>query len=226
MGREIEIKIPLTDSQYDYVRDVIFGKSSVSGLTTSSPAKLFKKDEYFTRYDSRDERLKNGEPDVIRMRSETIDDDEIKTYFTIKYKKLENAIEVNREYESSVSNPEVMYIFFKEAGYHKWFSKEKYAYSCHCKMSSPADFDFHLELEIVNDSKWLEVEIVKSDAENAEDASAAEASKNAKNAENSENDFARKKLCDFVRLFDLDPSLKEPRSWYEIITGSRKNKIN
>ena len=223
MGREIEMKIPLTDSQYDYVRDVIFGKSSVSGLTTSSPAKLSKKDEYFTRYDSRDERLKNGEPDVIRMRSETIDDDEIKTYFTIKYKKLENAIEVNREYESSVSNPEVMYIFFKEAGYHKWFSKEKHAYSCRCKMSSSADFDFHLELEIVNDSKWLEVEIVKSDAEHA---SASEAAKNAKSAENSENDFARKKLCDFVRLFDLDPSLKEPRSWYEIITGSRKNKIN
>ena len=204
---------------------MIFGKFSVSGLTTSSPANLFKKDEYFTRYDSRDERLKNGEPDVIRMRSETIDDDEIKTYFTIKYKKLENAIEVNREYESSVSNPEVMYIFFKEAGYHKWFSKEKHAYSCRCKMLSSADFDFHLELEIVNDSKWLEVEIVKSDAEHA---SASEAAKNADNSENdfSENDFAQKKLCDFVRLFDLDPSLKEPRSWYEIITGSRKNKIN
>ena len=59
MGKEIEIKIPLTDSEYDKIFEEIRGRAE----------HLKKSDEYYSKYDSREERIKNNEPPVIRIRT-------------------------------------------------------------------------------------------------------------------------------------------------------------
>ena len=77
MGREIEIKIPLTDTQYDKIFSVISGKAKVTGVklctTHDVPCPLehiLKSDSYFSRYDTRAESKAAGEPQVIRIRKE------------------------------------------------------------------------------------------------------------------------------------------------------------
>ena len=57
MAREIEIKIPLTDDEYKSIYDTIYSKSNVEHL--------LKNDVYYSRYNTHEERVKNGEPRVI-----------------------------------------------------------------------------------------------------------------------------------------------------------------
>ena len=83
MGREIEIKIPLTDDQYDKIFSVITGAESLSGLEVlGQPGHLLKSDIYFSRYNTREESKAAGEPQVIRIRSEA--GAEKKAFFCIK----------------------------------------------------------------------------------------------------------------------------------------------
>ncbi|MCR5401121.1 MAG: hypothetical protein K6E78_05940 [Treponema sp.] len=93
MGREIELKIPLSKEEFVNIFKAICGSgadrkksnlpfhsskapsSSISvsldnkGMSFSSPELLFKSDEYFSQYKSHQERLEN-EPRVIRIRTE------------------------------------------------------------------------------------------------------------------------------------------------------------
>ena len=84
-NKEIELKIPLSDGEYDDLKKRYF----------SGTEKVLKKDEYFSRYDTLEERIKNNEPKVIRIRTEGEE-----VYFTIKRKSIKNGIEVNEEKES------------------------------------------------------------------------------------------------------------------------------
>ena len=106
MGREIEIKIPLTSEEFDRLYDFICLKQSIVGITIIGDAEknckrkfFLKKDEYFSKYDKENERRKNNEPQVIRIRTQDFEN-ERRSYFTIKRKVVEDGIEVNKENET------------------------------------------------------------------------------------------------------------------------------
>ena len=197
MGREIEIKIPLTDDQYDKIFSVITWAETLSGLEViAQPEHLLKSDIYFSRYNTREESRAAGEPQVIRIRSEA--GAEKKAFFCIKRKTIENGIELNREDETFVENPEVIRDLLLFSGYHQFFEKNKDSYGVHCHSVVLPDCDFHLELEKVNGLKYIEVEV--TDGTDAADA-------------------VRGALEKFMELFGLDTSKRDHRSWMEIIKG-------
>ena len=197
MGREIEIKIPLTDDQYDKIFSVITGAEALSGLEVlGQPEHLLKSDIYFSRYNTREESKAAGEPQVIRIRSEA--GVEKKSFFCIKRKTIENGIELNREDETFVEKPEVIKDLLLFSGYHQFFEKNKDAYGVHCHSIVLPGCNFHLELEKVNSFKYIEVEV--TDGYDAADQ-------------------VRAALEKFMELFGLDTSKRDSRSWMEIIKG-------
>ena len=197
MGREIEIKIPLTDDQYDKIFSVITGAETLAGVKVlGQPEHLLKSDIYFSRYNTREDSKAAGEPQVIRIRSEA--GAEKKAFFCIKRKTIENGIELNREDETFVENPEVIRDLLLFSGYHQFFEKNKDSYGVHCQSVVLPGCDFHLELEKVNGLKYIEVEV--TDGTDAADA-------------------VRGALEKFMELFGLDTSKRDHRSWMEIING-------
>ena len=209
MGREIEIKIPLTDAEYEKIFKVISGDAKLDGLDVAVDGleHLLKTDTYFSRYDSREESKAAGEPQVIRIRSEKNaagdagDKTNERSYFCIKRKTIENGIEMNREDETFVEKPEVVRDLLLFSGYHQFFEKNKDAYGVHCQSVVLPGCDFHLELEMVNGLKYIEVEVTDG-TDNADDVRAA--------------------LEKFMELFGLDTSKRDKRSWMEIIYGSTR----
>lgn len=201
MGREIEIKIPLSDFEYDKIFSVISGDEQLTGLTVNDrPVRILKSDEYYSRYQTRAESKASGEPQVIRIRSENSSEEAAveRSFFCIKRKSIENGIELNREDETLVENAEVIRDLLQLSGYHKFFEKKKDALSVHCKATVLAGADFHLELEIVNNLKYVEIEVTE---------------------EGQPADTVRSALEKFVALFGLDSSKRDSRSWMEIING-------
>lgn len=212
MGREIELKIPLSQAEYDYIKKVIYSEIKTAGLLfTSLPEFLVKQDEYYSRYNSYEERLKNNEAQCIRIRSEAVysasslsdngECTEKNVYFTIKRKTYKDGMELNQEDETYIENPEVLKELFLEAKYKCWFTKEKEAYSIYCKAEAFSDISIHCELVNVNNLLYLEAEITE---------------------EKLSADIAEKALNQFVCLLKLDPNKKDVRSWKEIIRENTK----
>lgn len=204
MGREIEIKIPLTSKEFDRLYDFLCLKISIEGIQILGNVKnpcerrfFLKKDEYYSKYKKEIERKENNEPQVIRIRTQDFEN-ERRSYFTIKRKVVEDGIEVNKEDETFIEDTNVLRDFFALAGYSKWFSKEKKACGVYCKFSSFEGVTFHLELEIVNELKYVEIEVTDTD-ESAKDIKSG--------------------LTEFVKALNLDPLKKDSRSWVEIING-------
>lgn len=205
MAREIEMKIPLKEEQYDYIYNVIFGKEVIQGLVFDKPAKIIKNDEYYSKYELFAERMakvrEGVEPQVIRIRTvlKNKDDKEKKdSYFTIKRKKIENDIELNKEDETYIEKPEVLRQLFNLAGYTMWFEKQKDSFSVSCKAPLLNGTPFHVELEIVNGFKYVEVEVTE---------------------ENLLEDTVKTALGDFMKLLGLNPEDKDGRSWKEIVSA-------
>lgn len=205
MGREIEIKIPLTDAEYEKIFKVISGQQTLTGVEVAADGleHLLKTDQYFSRYATRQEGKEAGEPQVIRIRSEASAGDKTneRSYFCIKRKTIENGIELNREDESFVEKPEVVRDLLLFSGYHQFFEKNKDAYGVHCRSMVLPGCDFHLELEMVNGLKYIEVEVTDG-TDSADDVRVA--------------------LEKFMELFGLDTSKRDKRSWMEIINGSAR----
>ncbi|MBR1639961.1 MAG: hypothetical protein IJ688_11295 [Treponema sp.] len=221
MGREIEIKIPLSQEEYDFISSVIFCKSFIEGiaLLPQSLMHIIKTDEYYSLYNSREESRKAGEPQVIRIRSEkyerlSAEDADVgnenvnengagepceKSFFCIKRKSLENGIELNREDETFVSDANVIRDILNISGYHKFFEKSKDALSVYASSCLLKNGTFHIELEKVNNLLYLEVEVTD---------------------ENLPADKVRSALESFIELFSLDSSRRDSRSWMEILQGS------
>ncbi|MCR4735266.1 MAG: hypothetical protein K5829_09715 [Treponema sp.] len=211
MGREIELKIPLSAAQYDFIYDVILGRRTAAGVEISGTCEhILKSDEYYSRYNSREESRAAGEPQVIRIRGEEKVADFLsgsKTskgsgasgtfFFCIKRKSLENGIELNREDETFVENPDVIRDILTLSGYHKFFEKKKDALSVYCKAKNLLDAEFHLELELVNELKYLEVEVTE---------------------EGLSADKVRAALEEFVAIFGLDANNRDSRSWMAILS--------
>ncbi len=204
MGREIEIKIPLTDAEYEKIFSVISGAEKLAGLEVKDkPEHILKSDEYYSRYNTRAESKAAGEPQVIRIRSESPAGDKTneRSFFCIKRKTIENGIELNREDETLVENAGVIRDLLLFSGYHQFFEKNKDAYGVHCQSLVLPGCDFHLELEVVNGLKYIEVEVTDG-TDKAEDVRVA--------------------LEKFMELFGLDTSKRDKRSWMEIINGEAK----
>ena len=187
MGKEIEIKIPLTDLEYEKIFEDIKGRAE----------HLKKSDEYYSKYDTREERIKNNEPPVIRIRTEqNVDKNQTEIYFCVKRKSVENGIEFNSENETQIQDGNPLRYFFEAAGYKKFFEKNKDAFSVYCKSTSGEDIDFHLELEQINGLKYIEIEVTyRTLAPDVEKAN----------------------LEKFVEQLGLDTSKRDSRSWMEIL---------
>ncbi len=200
MGREIEIKVPLSDKEYQNLYDFFFKrKGQIKGLNLleSQSSIIIKKDEYWSKYNSREERRANKEAQVIRIRTEEVSG-QSKAFFTIKHKVFQNGIELNKEDETFVEDSEVIREFFAEAGYHKWFEKIKKAYSAYCTCDCLPGVEFHVEVEKVNDLAYVEIEVTQNEGD---------------------ADKIKQGLNDLVKLLGLDPEKRDIRSWVEIIQG-------
>lgn len=205
MGREIEIKIPLTDTEYEKIFKVISGQQTLTGVEVAADGleHLLKTDQYFSRYATRQEGKEAGEPQVIRIRSESSAGDRTneRSFFCIKRKTIENGIELNREDETFVENADVIRDLLLFSGYHQFFEKNKDSYGVHCQSVVLPGCDFHLELEVVNGLKYIEVEVTDG-TDKADDVRVA--------------------LEKFMELFGLDTSKRDKRSWMKIINGSAR----
>lgn len=200
MGREIEMKIPLTEEKYNKLIQVFCEqKSQIEGIKIikACPETVFKQDEYWSRYDSREERLEHKELQVIRIRTE-VKDGKHEAFFTLKHKNRQNGIELNKEDETYIENPDVLRLFFTEAGYHKWFDKVKKNVGAFCHSSVLPGVEFHVELEVVNGLKYIEVEVTSEEGD-------AQVIKSA--------------LGDFMKQCGLNPDDRDCRSWVEILNN-------
>ncbi len=198
MASEIELKIPLSAVEYESLYNSIWINKNVTEITIldADNREVLKTDEYYSKYKTLEERKKNGEPPVIRIRTEIVADEK-KSFFTIKVKKIENGLEINKEDETFIENAEVLRELFKEAGYWNWFYKEKKAVSAHCSLVDFNDTVFHVELVVVNGLKYVEIEVT---------------------GDNLQEESVKKALEMFVLKLGLLPEKKDERSWYKIIS--------
>lgn len=200
---EIELKIPLSENDFFHIKNLINNVEKSEALDFSSSEKILKSDEYFSRYKTRGERLKNGEFEVIRIRTEK-SGGKTKSFFTTKRKSLVDGFEVNDEKESFVENPEVLRDFLLESGFEIWFKKEKDALSVFCALKNGGT-KYHLELEKVNGLFYVEIENVSS----------AAGGKIEDEEKNREEIFSA--LEKIVASLGLDIKKRDSRSWTEIL---------
>ena len=198
MGREIEVKVPLDKNQYENLyRILCIDKCGVEGIkvTAASESQIIKRDEYFSRYKTREERRAANEPQVIRIRTQE-QNGESKSYFTVKYKTRENGIELNKENETFIQDACVLRDFFKEAGYIKYFDKIKKNYYADCESNLFPGITYHVELENVNELLYIEIEVVQDEGDALK---------------------IKHSLFEFLKKLGLDPEKRDIRSWMEIL---------
>ena len=95
MGREIEIKIPLTAAEYDRLL------SFVNGSEVRELSHIRKSDRYYSRYTTETERRQavraGQEPNVIRIRTEeNLQTHNKQSYFCYKYKTVEHKLDIEK----------------------------------------------------------------------------------------------------------------------------------
>ena len=202
MSQEIEIKVPLTENQYEHILNLILKKEKSQVVFSDRTENLLKSDEYYSRYKTKEERKSAGEPKVIRLRTEkNLSDGLEKAFFTIKKKSKKDGIEFNDEQETFIENPEVLRNFFEQTGFSRWFTKTKKAVSAYGRLGNPDGLEFHVEAESVNGLLYIEIEYTKDDAE---------------------PEKVKNQLEAFVRACGADPEKKDSRSWVEIISEKQK----
>ena len=195
MAREIELKVPLTLEQFDRIKKILTQKDQFSSINIRGLSHILKSDEYFSRYHTHEERIKNKELRVIRLRTENDGKGE-KSFFCIKQKTIENGVEFNSEKETFVEDADVLRDFFEASGFIKWFEKKKDALSVYATVSENSDFEAHLELEKVNSLPYIEIEYTKEDLP---------------------ADQVRAGLEKILLALGVDPKKRDSRSWAEIL---------
>lgn len=157
---EIEIKIPLTDTEYD----------KLSKDFLAQGAQFYKKDDtYYSRYEEKSNRTANKEP-LIRIRHEESTSITpggshlrcISDVLTYKIKSTVDGIENNVERETEVDDVEVIKELFNKTGFKCWFTKNKSSIFLETKVDN---ISFNAEVEIVNGHKYIEIENVNSEAD-------------------------------------------------------------
>ena len=111
MGKEIELKIPLSQVQYDDLYKKIFVEKNCTGVKVldSSSEQIYKHDEYFTKYATLEERAEKNEPQVIRLRTESVRGDnndpvkEIQKYDTdyISHQEIRDVLKTKKQWGES-----------------------------------------------------------------------------------------------------------------------------
>lgn len=195
MSREIELKVPLSVEQFDRIQKILTQKEQLSSINIRGLSHILKSDEYFSRYHTHEERIKNKELRVIRLRTENDGKGE-KSFFCIKQKTIENGVEFNSEKETFVEDADVLRAFFEASGFIKWFEKKKDALSVYATVSENSDFEAHLELEKVNSLPYIEIEYTKEDLP---------------------ADQVRAGLEKILLALGVDPKKRDSRSWAEIL---------
>ena len=195
MSREIELKVPLTLAQFERIEKILTQKEQLSSINIRGLSHIIKADEYFSRYQTHEERIKNNELRVIRLRTENDGTGE-KAFFCIKRKTIENGIEFNSEKETFVEDADVLRSFFEASGFIRWFEKKKDALSVFCALSETPGFEAHLELEKVNSLPYIEIEYTKDDLP---------------------ADEVRYGLEKILLTLGVDPKNRDSRSWAEIV---------
>ena len=195
MSREIELKVPLTQEQFEKIHEILSGKQVLPAFNFHSFEHIIKSDEYFSRYNSHEERIKNKELRVIRIRTEKTDGGVEKSYFCIKQKTIENGVEFNSEKETFLEDADVLRSFFEASGFIKWFEKKKDAIGVLCSLNS-SDFEAHLELEKVNGLPYAEIEYTQ---------------------EGLSPEKVRASLEKILLALGIDPKNRDSRSWAEIL---------
>lgn len=195
MSREIELKVPLTCEQFDRIQKILTQKEQLSSINVRGLSHILKSDEYFSRYHTHEERIKNKELRVIRLRTENDGKGE-KSFFCIKQKTIENGVEFNFEKETFVEDADVLRGFFEASGFIKWFEKKKDALSVYATVAENSDFEAHLELEKVNSLPYIEIEYTKDDLP---------------------ADQVRAGLEKILLALGVDPKKRDSRSWAEIL---------
>lgn len=227
MGREIEMKVPVTEADFTRLYRTFTGSEKTDSVAVTEKTFIYKKDEYFSRFLTEEERFAHKEPKVIRIRSEKEDaqfesavqqisqtpaacdfekyfeqqknsSTNEKAFFTIKFKTIENGIEFNKEDETFVENADVLRELFDVTEFHKYFCKEKRSFGFMCHLAECPQIEFHAELENVNGFTYLEVENTETDASPEE---------------------VKVQLEKLFTVLGLDPSKKDSRSWMKIING-------
>ena len=195
MAREIELKVPLTCEQFDRIEKILTQKEQLSSISICGLSHILKSDEYFSRYHTHEEWIKNNELRVIRIRTENDGRGE-KSFFCIKRKTIENGVEFNSEKETFVEDADVLRAFFEASGFIKWFEKKKDAIGVLCSLDS-SGFEAHLELEKVNSLPYIEIEYTKEDLP---------------------ADEVRSNLEKILLALGVDPKKRDSRSWAEILS--------
>lgn len=70
MGREIEMKVPVSKAEFVELYKIFTEQKKHEKVSIKEKAFVFKQDEYYSRFDTREERSQNDEPRVIRIRIE------------------------------------------------------------------------------------------------------------------------------------------------------------
>ena len=195
MSREIELKVPLSVEQFDRIQKILTQKEQLPSINIRGLSHILKSDEYFSRYHTHEERIKNNELRVIRLRTENDGKGE-KSFFCIKQKTIENGVEFNSEKETFVEDADVLRAFFEASGFIKWFEKKKDALSVYATVAENSDFEAHLELEKVNSLPYIEIEYTKEDLP---------------------ADQVRAGLEKILLALGVDPKNRDSRSWAEIL---------
>ena len=195
MSREIELKVPLSVEQFDRIQKILTQKEQLPSINIRGLSHILKSDEYFSRYHTHEERIKNNELRVIRLRTENDGKGE-KSFFCIKQKTIENGVEFNSEKETFVEDADVLRAFFEASGFIKWFEKKKDALSVYATVAENSDFEAHLELEKVNSLPYIEIEYTKEDLP---------------------ADQVRASLEQILLALGVDPKNRDSRSWAEIL---------
>ena len=195
MSREIELKVPLSVEQFDRIQKILTQKEQLPSINIRGLSHILKSDEYFSRYHTHEERIKNNELRVIRLRTENDGKGE-KSFFCIKRKTIENGVEFNSEKETFVEDADVLRAFFEASGFIKWFEKKKDALSVYATVAENSDFEAHLELEKVNSLPYIEIEYTKEDLP---------------------ADQVRAGLEKILLALGVDPKNRDSRSWAEIL---------
>ena len=223
MGREIELKLPLTEEQFSKILSGICQKSKIGELRFEHNEILIKSDEYFSQYKNHQDRLQN-EPRVIRLRTEKncgfISDfdffaSEMPTFpqtrdflkklactDTEKRSAKTSAVFTikNKKIEGGIEfNNEDETELSDPDTLRKFFLGTKF--DCWFKKEKYAFSSYcpkaHLELEIVNGLPYVEIEYTNDDLQSEE---------------------VKDLLENIVRTLGLDPKNTDKRSWVEIIS--------
>lgn len=156
--------------------------------------KVSKEDIYYSKFNTKTERIENNEP-LVRIRKSNSD-----YYFTTKIKNIVDGIERNLERETKIDDKFVIENFLFDTGYHIYFQKSKEGFK---KTIKEDDYEINIEIFVVscnNKQKiYFEIEIISDKLSNSQ---------------------AIELLKEKVSSFDLDFEKRDERSWISIFENN------